>query len=134
MPRLTVTVRDLDQRKLELAGSFGAVAELDGAPDVVFDFVGTDATLAEAAGLVAPGGLISVVGEGGGILPFSFESPAVEVSVTTTAWGSRSDLREVVALAPSLRWEVETMPVRDAPEALERLERGDVLGRIVLVP
>lgn len=133
LPGLAVAVRDLDPRKVELAASLGTVPDLDGPPDVVFDFVGIDETLADAARLVAPGGLISVVGEGGGTLPFSFDSPAVEVSVTTTAWGSLADLREVVALAPSLRWNVETMPLREAAAALDRLEAGDGLGRIVLV-
>jgi D-arabinose 1-dehydrogenase-like Zn-dependent alcohol dehydrogenase len=36
--------------------------------------------------------------------------------------------------AGEVAWEVETMPLRDAPLALERLERGEVRGRIVLVP
>ena len=134
LPGLTVAVRDLDPRKVDLARSFGAVPDLDGPADVVFDFVGVDETLAEAARLVAPGGLISVVGEGGGVLPFSFESPAVEASVTTTAWGSLTDLREVVSQAPSLRWTVEPMPLREAPAALDRLASGEVMGRIVLVP
>lgn len=132
-PGCMVSVHDLDPRKVELARSFGAVP-LDGAADVVFDFVGTSETLASAAGAVAPGGLISLVGEGGGTLPFSFESPAVEASVTTTAWGSLEDLGNVVAMAPQLRWDVEAVPLRDAAAALDRLARGDVRGRLVLVP
>jgi propanol-preferring alcohol dehydrogenase len=136
-PGCVVSVRDLDPRKVELARSFGAVP-LDGpadrAADVVFDFVGTSETLASAADAVAPGGLISLVGEGGGTLPFSFESPAVEASVTTTAWGSLQDLRSVVVMAPQLRWDVEVVPLRDAAAALDRLALGDVSGRLVLVP
>jgi alcohol dehydrogenase, propanol-preferring len=131
---VVVAVRDLDPAKVALAHSFGAVDELDGPADVVFDFVGTDETLAQAAAAVAPGGLISLVGEGGGRLPFSFESPPVEVSVTTTAWGSLDDLRAVVTLAPTLRWDVETLPLSDAPVALQRLADGHVRGRLVLVP
>lgn len=134
---LAVAVRDTDPAKLALAGSLGVVsADADAARfDVVFDFVGTDATLRDAAAAVRPGGLVMLVGEGGGELPVSFESPAVEVSVTTAAWGSLDDLRHVVALADAgeLAWEVETMPLREAPLALERLERGEVCGRIVLV-
>jgi propanol-preferring alcohol dehydrogenase len=130
----TVAVRDLDPRKVELARSLGAAESLDGPAEVVFDFVGTSQTMAAAAEAVAPGGLISVVGEGGGVLPFSFDSPPVEAFVTTTAWGSLDDLQRVVALAPDLRWDVETMPLRDAPLALERLAAGEVMGRLVLVP
>jgi propanol-preferring alcohol dehydrogenase len=134
---LAVAVRDTDPAKLALARSLGAISG-DGAGgfDVVFDLVGTDATLRDAAVAVRPGGLVMLVGEGGGELPVSFESPAVEASVTTAAWGSLDDLRDVVALteAGEVAWEVETMPLRDAPLALERLERGEVRGRIVLVP
>lgn len=149
-----VAVLDLDPRKVDAARSFGAVRKslegraahdiaagdivvdgaADGLFDVVFDFVGTSETLASAADAVAPGGLISLIGEGGGTLPFSFDSPAVEASITTTAWGSLEDLRSVVAMAPQLRWDVETMPLHDAPAALERLAAGDVAGRLVLVP
>lgn len=131
-PGCVVSVHD--PRKSELARTMGAVAALDGPADVVFDFVGTSETLASAAGAIAPGGLISLVGEGGGTLPFSFESPAVEASVTTTAWGSLEDLRSVVAMAPQLRWEVESMPLCEATAALDRLAAGDVSGRLVLVP
>ena len=129
-----VAVRDLDPRKVELARSFGAVQSLAGPADVVFDFVGTSQTMAAASTAVAPGGLISVVGEGGGVLPFSFDSPPIEAFVTTIAWGSLDDLRRVVALAPDLRWNVEAVPLRHASLALERLARGDVMGRLVLVP
>lgn len=138
LPDLDVTVHDVNPRKLALAESLatasGPASSFDGPLDVVFDFVGTDATLADAASLVSPGGLISIVGEGGGALPVGFDSPAVEVAVTTTAWGSLDDLRAVVALAPELNWTVEPMPLRDHPVALDRLVRGEVVGRIVLVP
>jgi propanol-preferring alcohol dehydrogenase len=133
-PGCVVAVRDLDPRKVERARSMGAIPALDGPADVVFDFVGTSETLASAAVAVAPGGLISLVGEGAGTLPFSFDSPAVEASVTTTAWGSLDDLRSVVDAAAQLRWEVETMPLSQAAAALDRLAAGDVSGRLVLVP
>jgi propanol-preferring alcohol dehydrogenase len=156
LPDLEVVVHDTDQRKLALAGSPRAAVRHasadareaspraagpnlstgDASPafDVVFDFVGTDATLADAASRVSPGGLISIVGEGGGALPVSFDSPAVEAAVTTTAWGSLDDLHAVVALAPELTWTTERTPLRDYAVALDRLARGDVQGRIVLVP
>lgn len=136
--RVVVAVRDTDPAKLHLARSLGAASADPGAGgfDVVFDLVGTDATLRDAAGAVRPGGLVMLVGEGGGELPVSFESPAVEASMTTAAWGSLDDLRAVVALAEDgeLAWEVETIPLRDAALALQRLARGEVRGRIVLVP
>lgn len=134
VPGLTVAVQDVDPRKLSLARSLGASVDPPATVDVVFDFVGTDATLADAASLVSPGGLISIVGEGGGRRPVGFDSPAVETWVTTAAWGSLDDLRAVVTLAPELDWTVEPMPLRDYAAALDRLARNEVQGRIVLVP
>jgi propanol-preferring alcohol dehydrogenase len=85
---------------------------------------------------VAPDGLVILVGEAGGHLPFGFDRPPVESWLTTVAWGSRDDLRDVVRLAQRgrLRWEVETMPLREAATAHARLRAGDVDGRLVLVP
>jgi propanol-preferring alcohol dehydrogenase len=148
LPDLTVAVRELDPDKLAIAAELGADLGLlagddslvnlglGGHADVVFDFVGTDDTLAYAARNVEPGGLISLVGEAGGHLPFGFDLPPVESYVTTTAWGSLDDLREVVRLASRgrLRWSVERMPLRKARSAHDRLLAGLVKGRIVLVP
>jgi D-arabinose 1-dehydrogenase-like Zn-dependent alcohol dehydrogenase len=33
-----------------------------------------------------------------------------------------------------LQWHVDALPLEHANEALERLRRGDVLGRLVLTP
>ncbi len=108
---------------------------LDGAPDVVLDLVGSDETLAAAGAMVAPGGLVMLVGEAGGRLRLGFDDP-LESWVTTTAWGSAADVRAVVDLAGAgtISWTVETMPLAEAPAALERLAAGDVAGRLVLVP
>ncbi len=40
-----------------------------------------------------------LIGEAGGSMPFGFDGPSVESWLTTVAWGSASDLREVVRLA-----------------------------------
>ena len=113
-----------------------SIDALGGPADVVFDVVGTDATLELAAAVVAPNGLVMLVGEAGGHIALGFDSPPVESWVTTTAWGSRDDLVEVVRLARrgALRWTVETMPLRDAAAGLQRVAAGEVTGRIVLVP
>jgi propanol-preferring alcohol dehydrogenase len=147
-PNVRVAVREIDPDKVSLASEFGAeIAVLDGGAqlaidalggpaDVVFDVVGTDATLELAAAVVAPNGLVMLVGEAGGHIALGFDSPPVESWVTTTAWGSRDDLVEVVRLARrgALRWTVETMPLRDAASGLQRVAAGEVAGRIVLVP
>jgi propanol-preferring alcohol dehydrogenase len=148
LPELTIAVRELSPEKLTLAGEMGADLGLlegdeelvhlglGGPADVVFDFVGTDGTLEYATRNVAPGGLVSLVGEAGGSVAFGFERLPVEASLTTTAWGSLADLRAVVRLARrgSLKWEVERVPLADAQEAHDRLAAGTVRGRLVLVP
>jgi propanol-preferring alcohol dehydrogenase len=148
LPDVTIAVRELDPDKLQIAAELGAdlgllagdeslvSLGLGGHADVVFDFVGADETLAYAASNVQPGGLISLVGEAGGHLSFGFDQPPVESFVTTTAWGSLDDLREVVRLASRSRlsWSVERMPLRKARSAHDRLLAGKAKGRIVLVP
>ncbi|HSM38074.1 MAG TPA: alcohol dehydrogenase catalytic domain-containing protein [Candidatus Limnocylindrales bacterium] len=147
LPDLTVAVREISPEKLQLASRAGAdlgllegdeslvTLGLGGPADVIFDFVGTDATLDYAARNVAPGGLVSLVGEAGGTLPFGFERVPVEASLTTTAWGSLADLKEVVRLARRgrLRWEVERMPLAEAQAAHDRLAQGAVAGRLLLI-
>ena len=148
LPDLTIAVRELNPDKLLLADELGAdlgllmgdeaLVELGlgGPADVVFDFVGDNPSLDYAVRNVAPGGLVSLVGEGGGHHEFSFSRMPVEASLTTTAWGSLADLKEVVRLARRgrMKWEVERMPLRKARSAHDRLLAGQVRGRLVLVP
>ena len=145
---LLVAVRELEPARLERATALGAdigllavepaatVAALGGRAAVVLDCVGSDDSLAHAADVVAPGGLIVVVGEAGGELRFAIDRLAPESSITCVAWGSLEDLRTVVRLAERgrLDWTVETMPLERAATAHERLRSGSVDGRIVLVP
>ena len=145
---LRIGVREIDPARLERAASLGAdvgllavepdltLAGLGGPADVVLDFVGTDGTLAHAAAVVAPGGAIVLGGEAGGHLSFGFDAPTIEAWMTTVAWGSLADLHDVVRLAAAgrVRWDTERLPLERAAEAHARLRRGEVPGRIVLVP
>jgi propanol-preferring alcohol dehydrogenase len=148
LPDLQIAVRELDPEKVNLAAELGAdlgllggdaalVREgLGGAADVVFDLVGSDESLELAAQVVATDGLIMLVGEAGGHLRFGFDAPSIEGWLTTTAWGSLDELRQVVRLARrgALHWSVESMPLVEAQAALDRVAAGSVDGRIVLVP
>ncbi|HET8778417.1 MAG TPA: zinc-binding dehydrogenase, partial [Candidatus Limnocylindria bacterium] len=109
---------------------------LGGPADVVLDFVGNDQTLRLGSEVVAQDGLVMLIGEAGGHLAFGFDQPPVESWLTTVAWGSHADLREVVRLARHgrLDWNVESVPLRAVAEAHGRLRAGDVDGRLVLVP
>ncbi len=145
---LVITVRELDPDRLERASELGAdigllasdapmtLEAMAGPADVVLDLVGNDDTLAHAAAVVAPDGLVLLVGESGGHLPFGFDALPVESWLTTVAWGSRDDLRDVVRLAARgrLNWTVEAVPLRDVASAHARLRAGELDGRLVLVP
>ena len=145
---LVITVRELDPGRLERAAELGAdigllatdaamtLEAMGGPADVVLDLVGNDDTLAHAAAVVAPDGLVLLVGESGGHLPFGFDPLPVESWLTTVAWGSRDDLRDVVRLAARgrLHWNVEAVPLREVAAAHARLRAGELDGRLVLVP
>ena len=51
-------------------------------------------------------------------------------------WGTRAELAEVVELARAgvVQIEIERVRLDEVPAAYERLEAGDVKGRVVAVP
>jgi propanol-preferring alcohol dehydrogenase len=136
-----VLVLDLDEQKLQRAVDLGADEVFRSAEHIrpvraVIDLVGTDGTLATGARLVEAGGSLVLVGEAGGSLRFRIGCVPWETSFTTSIWGSIADLRDVVdhVRAGAIEWNVETMPLDDAEEALHRLRTGQADGRLVLVP
>jgi alcohol dehydrogenase, propanol-preferring len=110
--------------------------DLDEPAEVVLDFVGTDETLSTAAALVKPKGAVVQIGEAAGKLAFALERVPHEAWFTTSIWGSLDDMAAVVDLAErgEITWDVETLPLEQANEALRRVERGEVSGRLVLTP
>ena len=146
----TIVAVDARQEGLELALSVGAshgvlagdqAAEeilglTGGGAELVLDLVGVDATLALAQAVSRPLGDLTLVGIGGGQVPFSFFTVPSEVSMQTTYWGSISELVEVIALAERglLTSHVERYDLERAPEAYQALARGEVRGRAVIVP
>ncbi len=104
--------------------------------DVVLDFVGSDSTLALAAGAARPTGDINIVGIAGGTLPVSFFTVPYEVSIQTTYWGSRPELVEVLQLAARglLRARVTTYSLQTAMDAYRAMEAGRLEGRAVVTP
>ncbi len=104
--------------------------------DVVFDFVGTQTSVDLAGAAVGMEGEISIVGIGGGVLGVGYKTTALDVSVRSPYWGSRSELMEVLDMGrrKELEVAVEEFSLTDAPDAYERLRRGQILGRAVVVP
>ena len=151
LSRARVVAVDRREEALELASHSGAdvalaAARLDirelrraaggrGAA-VVIDCVGSDETLALAAGAVAPGGHVSLLGLGGGTFPMRFGDVPLETSVIFSNWGTRAELAEVVALARdgAIAIDVEPVPLAAVPAAYERLAAGANRGRLVAVP
>jgi propanol-preferring alcohol dehydrogenase len=124
----------LDANGLE-PGDVRAALDGEGAT-LVLDFVGNDKTLALAAGSIATGGHVCVVGVGGGTFPMAFGTTPLEWSLSRPSWGTLPELYEVVALARAgaIHIEVERLRLEDAVEGYARLRDGAIAGRAVVVP
>lgn len=104
--------------------------------ELVIDFVGSNASLQLAAPLAQHGGDFTIVGLGGGTLALDFFSVAFNVSVRTSYWGTRPELREVLALGARglISPKVTTFALEDALQAYAQMENGTLEGRAVIVP
>jgi propanol-preferring alcohol dehydrogenase len=134
-------VADTSEAKRARALELGAhevcdADELEGPIDVVYDYVGADATLAVANRIIRRGGLVVNVGAYGGSVPFGFSLIPHETWWTQSMWGSRDDLADVIKIAQrgDLQYSVERLPLEAAAEAHRRIRTGDVDGRLVLIP
>ena len=141
---------DTQDDRLALARELGAdetvaggtaardVSELTGGrgADVVFDFVGTDATHAGSLEMLAPAGTYAVIGYGGTVSAPSGALVGQEQSVVANLVGRWTDLWELIELhaAGRVRLIVQTHPLEAINEVLDGLRAGSVRGRAVLVP
>jgi alcohol dehydrogenase, propanol-preferring len=140
-----VTVADTAAAKLSTAVDLGAHDATtpdtldDDAPNRfhgVIDFVGAQATLELAVRQVRRQGIVVVVGLFGGRVPFGLGAVPHEARLLSSIWGTNAQLAELLNLAQrhELRYTVEALPLSAAQTAHDRLRRGDVAGRFVLVP
>jgi alcohol dehydrogenase, propanol-preferring len=147
---------DVEERQLSLAQEVGAhetvrsdaeaaaaIRDLVGPPpggaDMVLDNVSVDPTLQLGVAVVATGGWLMLVGLGGGTLPLTVGLATTipfEARLVIPFWGTRAELVEVVALARAglISAHVERFDLADAATAYERLERGELAGRAVVIP
>ncbi|BBD73456.1 oxidoreductase [Sulfodiicoccus acidiphilus] len=150
-PEVNVVTVDVNRRKLEIARELGSdyvvdstekdpvkeVKELTGGEGAqgVVDFVGSDVTMNQAYAMAGRQGTVVIVGLAGGTLKFS-AGTVNEVSVTTSNWGTQLELSEVLALARRgvIKARVERIGFEQVNETFERLAKGEVEGRAVLVP
>jgi propanol-preferring alcohol dehydrogenase len=107
-----------------------------GGAEAVFDFVGTDETMALALTAARTLGTVAVVGAGGGTARVSWESVPRECEVFIPMGGTLQDLHEVVELAETgaVHIENELFPFDQTVTAYDRLRRGDLAGRAVVTP
>lgn len=142
-----VTACDVKETSLEAARKFkpqkvlnskDVDAQLKRASfDVVFDFVGVDATFTQAQSLVRPNGTIVLVGVGNGKV--TVQSAAMitfQVRVQGTFWGTHKDLSEALQLISKNQVipSVETAPMKDVNHWLEELHAGRVKSRMAMIP
>lgn len=149
-PARTIAV-DVEGSRLELARAVGAdEAVLSDAAaaehlrgltnglgaELVLDFVGRDATIALAAASVRAEGEVIVVGAAGGPFTWRFGALAPGAALSSTLWGTATDLVEVLELARSGRVSahVERFSLERVADAYDRLRAGTLRGRAVIVP
>ncbi|MEZ5219419.1 MAG: hypothetical protein R2715_23180 [Ilumatobacteraceae bacterium] len=79
---------------------------------------------------------VTIVGIAGGSVTWNFFSQPYEVNLTTTYWGSRPELVELLELAGRgvVRADFTTYSLDDAAQAYRDLAAGTVAGRAVIVP
>lgn len=145
-----VTALDISEEKLALAKSLGAFATLNAtAPDTVKairSHGGAHVAIVTSASRSAydlafnclrPTGTLLVVGLPAENVCFPpIIMAAKEVRIRASTVGTRQDLREVLAMAAAgkVRCQVVARPLGAVNEVLDELRRGQVAGRIVLIP
>jgi NAD+-dependent secondary alcohol dehydrogenase Adh1 len=119
-------------------GSVDAVRELTGGrgAELVFDFVGTDSSHADATAMLARGGTCSIIGFGGMLSVPSAALVGGEQTIAGNLVGTWLDLWEVMQLhgAGRLVLKTESHPLGSVNDVLSKLRDGEVTGRAVLVP
>lgn len=150
-PATRLIAIDISAKKLSMAQELGAhhvinangdvgdavKSATDGnGADAVIDFVGTDATLKNAGASIGVAGKVVVVGIAGGSLPYSFWNLPLECEVSSSIWGNRQELTEVLEMARMglINPHIERQPLEAVNEVLTRLHAGEVQGRVVLTP
>jgi propanol-preferring alcohol dehydrogenase len=145
-----VSAIDVSEEKLEQARGLGASVTLNAAKvNVVKELRragGAHAVLVTSAAKAAydaafpsvrPGGILLVVGLPSESICFPpILMAASEIRTRASSVGTRQDMRELLAMASAgkVHCEVATRPLAQVNEVLEQLRRGQVHGRMVLVP
>ena len=143
-----ITAIDISEGKLRLAESLGAGRSLNAASTNVVKELratgGVHVALVTSAARAAYDLAFSCVRPKGTLLAVGLASEnicfppilmdAKEVRIQASAWGTRQDVREVIAMASrgKIRSEVAARPISDVNKVFDELRHGEVSGRIVL--
>jgi propanol-preferring alcohol dehydrogenase len=143
-----VVALDLSSTKLDLARALGVQEALDvgdpetiarlkrgGGPHLALVTAPSKAAYDLALKTLRRRGTLAVLGLPKEDLTFFADDLAIgEFRILGSAVGTRREMRELLALAAAgaLRCEVETWRLEDVNQVLDRLQRGEVLGRAVL--
>ena len=135
---------DLNEASLALAKELGADVCLKSedeyfepmSADAVLDFVGAGATVAGAAKMIRPLGHIVIVGRGPGSVEFTHRTMPYGAMLSTTFGGSKLELMELISLvgAGLIKPHITRFPLDQVATALDKLARGEISGRAVIVP
>lgn len=150
-PSIKVVAVDVDDTKLSVAKELGAdivvnsktedavekvkeITDKEGVQGMV-DFVGADIALAQAYSMGGGQSKLVVVGLAGGTLKFT-AGLINEMDVTTSNWGSISELSEVLFLSKigKIRTRVKKIKFGEMNRTFEDLSTGKIEGRAVLLP
>jgi alcohol dehydrogenase, propanol-preferring len=142
---------DIDQRHLKAAQEAGADAVIDSSEpepvrriqeatgnrgEAILDFVASAATAQLAFDAVPKGGTYVLVGLHGGSLDVPLPGVVLRaLSLLGSLQGSLRELQGLVRLANEKGIDplpITNLPLDQAPAALQRLEDGEVIGRLVL--
>lgn len=140
-----ITVLDKKQSARELVKLFGADEVYEKLPedtqpgtfDVVLDFVAVQPTFDIGQKYVKLHGIIIPVGLGAQRLSFDLADLALrEVRVLGSFWGTSKDLAECYDIASKgqLKPKTTKVPLKELPAAFEKLKKGEVSGRLVMIP
>ncbi|MDT7587298.1 MAG: alcohol dehydrogenase, propanol-preferring [Pseudonocardiales bacterium] len=149
LSRVRVIAVDTAVHRLEFARELGAdelltsddstaarIRELTGGEGcaAVFDFVGTDDTLALSLASAAAAGRITVCGAAGGQVAAGWGRLPGGCELVISYGHTLSDIRDVVALAEqgAFRIETEDFPFAQVAEAYERLRSGALSSRALI--
>jgi NADPH:quinone reductase-like Zn-dependent oxidoreductase len=136
------TSRDEDKRARAIGLGAHQVFEsggrLPGKVDAVIETVGK-ATWSHSLRSLRPGGTIVVSGATSGPDPSADLNRVffLQLKVVGSTMGTRSELQQLIAflVATGVRPVIdEVLPLKDAARAFERMQTGDVFGKLVLVP